>query len=133
MSQENVEIVRRCYGFLTDRDFSAVAELAHPDVVIDLSRNVFNPATYRGRDGVRRWIEGVDEIWDDFQLEPEELIDAGDIVFAAARISGTGRGSGVEAEMRIFAIWTLREGKVSRVTGGYRDRAEALEAAGLPK
>jgi ketosteroid isomerase-like protein len=131
MSEENVEIVRRCYGFLTDRDFSAVAELAHPDVVIDLTRNVFNPATYRGLDGVRRWVEGVDEIWDDFQMEPEELIDAGDKVFAVVRLSGKGRGSGIEADMGVFGIWTLREGKVSRLTGGYRDRAEALEAAGL--
>jgi ketosteroid isomerase-like protein len=130
MSEENVEIVRRCYGFWTDRDFSPFPELAHPDVVIDLSRNVFNPATYRGLDGLRRWIEQVDEMWDSFLIEPEEFIDAGDSVFVASRISGRGRG-GVEAEMRAFAVWTLREGKVSRFRGGYRDRAEALEAAGL--
>jgi hypothetical protein len=49
----------------------------------------------------------------------------------ANRISGRGRDSGVEAEMRTFGIWTFREGKVSRFTGGYRDRAEALKAAGL--
>ena len=46
-------------------------------------------------------------------------------------MSGRGRGSGVEAEMRAFAVWTLREGKVSQVAAGYRDRAQALEAAGL--
>jgi ketosteroid isomerase-like protein len=131
MSQENVEIVRRCYGFWTDRDFSPFSELAHPDVVIDLSRNVFNPGVHRGLDGFRHMIEQVDEMWGSFQIEPEEFIDAGDNVFVASRISGRGRGGGVEAEMRAFAIWTLREGKVSRFRGGYRDRAEALEAAGL--
>jgi hypothetical protein len=46
-------------------------------------------------------------------------------------MSARGRGSGVEVEMQLFAVWTLREGKVLRLTGGYRDRAEALEAAGL--
>jgi ketosteroid isomerase-like protein len=131
MSEENVEVVRRCYEFWSDRDFSSIAALAQPDAVIDLSRNVFNPATYRGLDGLRRWVEGVDEIWDDFQVEAEEFIDAGDNVFVAARITGKGRGSGIEADMRVFGIWTLREGKVSRMTGGYRDRADALEAAGL--
>jgi ketosteroid isomerase-like protein len=130
MSEENVEIVRRCYGFWTDRDFSSIAALAHPDAVIDLSRNVFNPAVHRGLDGLRRWIEQVDEMWDSFQIEPEEFIDAGDNVFVASRLSGRGRG-GVEAEMRAFSVWTLREGKVSRFRGGYRDRDEALEAAGL--
>jgi ketosteroid isomerase-like protein len=131
MSQENVEIVRRCYGLGADRDFSTLSELAHPDVVVDLSRNVFNPGVHRGLDAFRHFVEQVDEMWEDFQIEPEEFIDAGDNVFVASRMSGRGRGSGVEVEMRAFAVWTLREGKVSRWRAGYRDRAEALEAAGL--
>jgi ketosteroid isomerase-like protein len=130
MSEENVEIVRRCYEFWTDRNFSSIAALAHPDAVIDLSRNVFNPGVHRGLDGLRHMVEQVDEMWDSFQIEPEEFIDAGDNVFVASRLSGRGR-DGVEAEMRAFAVWTLREGKVSRFRGGYRDRAEALAAAGL--
>jgi ketosteroid isomerase-like protein len=131
MSQEDVEIVRRCYGFWIDRDFSAIEEFIHPDAVIDLSRNVFNPGVHRGLEGFRHLLEQVDEMWDTFQIEPEEFIDAGDNVFVASRMSGRGRGSGVEAEMRAFAIWTLREGKVSQVAAGYRDRADVLEAAGL--
>jgi ketosteroid isomerase-like protein len=131
MSQENVEIVRRCYGLGADRDFSTPSELAHPDAVFDLSRNVFNPGVHRGLDGFRHFLEQVDEMWEDFQIDPQEFIDAGDNVFVASRMSGRGRGSGVEFEMRAFAIWTLREGKVLRIAAGYRDRADALEAAGL--
>ena len=33
--------------------------------------------------------------------------------------------------MQLFQVITLRDGRVLRMTGGYRDRAEALEAAGL--
>ena len=33
--------------------------------------------------------------------------------------------------MRIFQVWTLRDSKVVRMVGGYRNRPEALEAAGL--
>jgi ketosteroid isomerase-like protein len=120
MSEENIEIVRRCYGLGADRDFSTLSELAHPDVVVDLSRNVFNPTVDRGLDGFRHFVEQVDEMWEDFQIEPVEFIDAGDNVFVASQMSGRGRGSGVEVEMRAFAVWTLREGKVSRfraVTG----------------
>jgi ketosteroid isomerase-like protein len=131
MSQENVEIVRRCYGLGADRDFSTLSELAHPDIVVDLSRNVFNPGVHRGLDAFRHFVEQVDEMWEDFQIEPEEFIDAGDNVFVASRISGRGRGSGVEVDMQAFAVWTLWEGKVSRFRAGYRDRAQALEAAGL--
>jgi hypothetical protein len=34
--------------------------------------------------------------------------------------------------MRVFQVWTLRDGRVVNVTRGHRDRTEALEAAGLP-
>jgi ketosteroid isomerase-like protein len=131
MSQENVEVVRRCYGFWADRNLSAIADVVHPDGVVDLSRNVFNPGVHRGFDAFVSFVEQVDEMWENFEVEPEELIDAGDNVVVASRISGKGRGSGVETAMRVYAVWTLREGKVARLTGGFRDRAEALEAAGL--
>jgi ketosteroid isomerase-like protein len=131
MSQENVEIVKRLYGFWLDRDFSTIADLVNPDAVLDLSRNVFNPGIHRGLDGFRRFVEEIDETWEDFRITPEEFVDAGINVFVAYRISGKGRGSGVEANMRVFGVWTLRGGRVSRFAGGYRDRTDALEAAGL--
>jgi ketosteroid isomerase-like protein len=131
MSQENVEIVRRLSGFWRDRDFSVIEDAVHPDVVFDVSRNVFNPGVHHGIDGFRRFTEQTDETWESFESTPEELIDAGDKVVVANRISGTGRSSGVEAEMLLFAVVAFHDGKVSRFTGGFRDRDEALEAAGL--
>jgi ketosteroid isomerase-like protein len=118
--EENLEFVRRCYGSWTNDDFSAIPEVARPDLGV-----------YRSLDGFRRFVDQVDGMSERFQIEPEEFIEAGDNVVIAVRLSGKGRDSGVEPEMRLFSIWTLREGKVVRVTGGYRDRAEALQAAGL--
>jgi ketosteroid isomerase-like protein len=61
MSQENVETVRRCLGFWAERDWSAAPELLDPDVEFDLSRNIFNPAVYRGVSGLQRLISGADD------------------------------------------------------------------------
>jgi hypothetical protein len=33
--------------------------------------------------------------------------------------------------MRTFGVFTVRNGRLVRYVGGYRDRGEALEAAGL--
>ncbi len=33
--------------------------------------------------------------------------------------------------MRLFNVWQLRDGEVVRMIGGYRERSDALEAAGL--
>ena len=131
MSQENVEIARRSNEVLANSDWSRLSEVLDPDVVLDLSRNVFNPGVYRGYDGFRRWLASVDEMWEDFRVEVQEYIDAGDKLVVDNRISGSGRESGVDVDMRVFGIWTFREGRVLRIVGGYRDRAEALEAAGL--
>jgi ketosteroid isomerase-like protein len=131
MSEENLELVRRFYEFWPDRDFDAIEPYVHPDAVIDVSRNVFNPGTHRGIDGLRRFLDQIDEVWDDFQITPEELIDGGDIVVVSHRISGKGRGSGVHAEVVRFGVIAFRDGKVARFTGGFEDRAEALEVAGL--
>jgi ketosteroid isomerase-like protein len=131
MSQENVEVVRRAYEAMNNREFSRTSEFLHPDVELDLSRNILNPDIYRGYDGFERLVSVVEDVWDDFRFELHDLVDAGDQVVAEIAVAGTGRGSGVEAEMRIFNVWTLRRGKVIRFAGGYRQRAEALEAAGL--
>jgi len=131
MSEENVEIVRRLSSSWRDRDYSAVEELCHPDVVFDVSRNVFNPGVHRGIDGLRHFMATVDEAWESFAIIPEELIDAGDKVVMANRMSGTGRASGAQAEMLVFAVVTFEGGKIVRFAGGIRSRVEALEAAGL--
>lgn len=131
MSQESVQVVQRLLGFWRDRDYSAIAGLIHPDAVVDVSRNVFNPGVHHGLDGFRHFVEQIDEVWEDFEITPLEFIDVGDNLVVANRISGKGRGSGVEVEMVLFGVCTFREGKVLRLTGGFRDQGEALEAAGL--
>jgi ketosteroid isomerase-like protein len=131
MSEENAELVRRCFDLFLSRNLDELERLLHADAVLDLSRRVFNPQVYRGFGGLRRFVEETDEAWDAFHPELDELIDSGDMVVAAARIGGTGRGSGVPTEMRVFQIWEIRDGKVARLTSGYLDRAEALRDAGI--
>jgi ketosteroid isomerase-like protein len=131
MSQENVEIVKRCAESLDRRELAQVFEMLDPDIEIDLLRNVFNPDVYRGHSGVERWRDVIDEVWDDFHAMLDELIDAGDDVVTAATIQGRGKESGVVVRMQVFQVWTLRDSKVVRLVGGYRDRSEALEAVGL--
>ena len=117
--------------FWEDRDWSPAPELFDPDVEFDLSRNIFNPDVYRGIAGLERLVAAVDDAWDEFRVDMSDFIDAGDQVVSAVTVRGKGPGSGVNVSMQIFQVWTVRDSKVVRMVGGYRDRAEALEAAGL--
>jgi ketosteroid isomerase-like protein len=73
----------------------------------------------------------MDEVWEQFHTEPDELIDAADRVVVIGRLIGKGRASGVEVEQPIAEVWTVRDGRIVRGELNYTDRGKALEAAGL--
>jgi ketosteroid isomerase-like protein len=56
--------------------------------------------------------------------------DEGDVLVVAELQRGRGRGSGVEVEMRVFSVYSFREGKIRR-RQAFTEREPALKAAGL--
>jgi ketosteroid isomerase-like protein len=133
MSRENVEIVRRGYEVLNSRDFSRIPEFLDPEIEIDITRNVINPGVWRGFEGFEEMIRGTDDVWDSFHDEVLETIDAGDHVVSRVKTTARGGQSGAVAEMELFHVATLRDGKIIRLVGGIQSRAEALALAGLPE
>jgi ketosteroid isomerase-like protein len=132
MGEDGVDVVRELFEAWNRGDRDAVLELAHPEIVIDASRRVINPATYEGVEGVRRMLDDMVEVWDDFRAETDEFIDAGDgRLIVIGRILGTGRGSGVAVEQPMAGIWTVRDGLIVRWELGFVHKRAALEAAGL--
>ena len=129
MSQENVDFVRSIYAASERGDFSSV-EWAHPEIRIDMSRQVFNPATYQGHAGLHNMHRQAREVWDEFRIIPERFIDAGDHVVVMDFVSGRGRGSGVEVKTRSATVWTVREGRII-LMAVYYDPQDALKAVGL--
>jgi uncharacterized protein len=133
MTQENVEIVRRGYELYGAGDLDGVARLFADDAELaDLGGlGVAGTAagTRYGPEGFLLATAEVLEAFDDYHVEVEEFIDAGDAVVAPVRISGRGRASGVKLETRLVHAWVLSNGKV--VCGEvYRTVEEALEAVG---
>ena len=62
----------------------------------------------------------------------EEMKDGADSVVACLHLTGRGKMSGVEVDLRVYMHYRLRDGKIVSVYE-YEDRGEALEAAGLPE
>ena len=128
MSKENVAVVDAIYMALTEG--RVPFELLDPEIDLDLTDRIFNPATYHGHEGIEQFWNEVQEIWEEWITEPDELLDAGDKVVALVRSRGRGRGSGVEVEELSANVWTVRDGKAVKYHL-YRDRDEALRAAGV--
>jgi len=75
-----------------------------------------------------RW----DGTWDEQETVPEEFIDAGQHVLVTVHYSARGRGSGIKYEERLFDVYTFSDGQCVRKQE-FRERSEALEAAGLDR
>ena len=127
MSQENLEIVRRCYEAFARQRFPS--EEFADEIEWTTSPDLPDAGTYRGRENVQQyfaeWVAG----WDEVRNEPTELIDAGDRV--VAMVHGTFR---LTEDARPFEsdyaqLWRLHGGLVVSVQ--VMSGAEALEAAGL--
>jgi ketosteroid isomerase-like protein len=137
MSQENVEVVRGGYELLlrnladSEPGEAELSRLCDPEIHLDQTRRVLNPASYDGYEGLLRAIAEVRDAWELFEVQPDRFIDAGDRVVVLETVRGRGRGSGVEIMDSSASVYTLRDGRLLRVVV-YRDQAEALEAVGLP-
>jgi ketosteroid isomerase-like protein len=130
MSQENVDRFSRGTAAYNEGDWDAALATMDPDVEFDLSRVMPEMERYRGYEGVKAFWRMLRDVWGEFRTDPEEVIDAGDKLFTRNRLRGTGTASGVATEDVLYQVITLRDGRAMRVVF-FRDRADALEAAGL--
>ena len=106
------ELLRDAYDALGRRDFEVLSGLADPGFEMDLTDRVLNPATYRGAEGLARFVQEVDELWASMDLTVEQVLERDDEALAVLRVKLQGRGSGVQLNDRIAQWWTLRDGKL---------------------
>jgi len=133
VSEANVEIVRRGYEAFNRGDLDAALEAFSPDAEWGVPDVLPDTGPYNGPEGVRRFWASWRETFEDFRVEIEEFIDAGDHVIAQASVRGRGRDSGVEVDTPSFPhVWTLRDGQVVKVEM-LPNKALALERVGLVK
>ena len=133
MSEENVALARKAIDALNRGDFDALLAFLSPDVVWEALEGIPGIGElYRGRAGVRGWIELM---WENAEegvhIEIEQITDLGDDrVFIAVVLTARRRGSGVPFEYRTWQIVWFADGLITR-RQVFWTRAEALKTAGL--
>ena len=126
-----MELVRRAYDAVNRRDIAAIEAIWAEDCVFYSVFAASEGRVFRGRQGVRDFFAAIDEAFDEYRIEPERILDAGDDrIVALTRITARGKASGIPIEQPVGQIWTVKGKEVRRVDG-FADPAQALEAAGL--
>jgi ketosteroid isomerase-like protein len=136
MSLKNVQVVRRIYEASAGRDAETVLALYDPEVEWDGSRHRWaevmdGEPKWKGHAALRRFFQTYYEMWEGFEFDIEELLDAGENVVSVVTSRARGRSSGVVVEWtEQVAVWTIRDGRVVRVVW-LPSREDALEAVRL--
>ncbi len=132
MSPTHVEIVRGIYARWSRGDFDDREPFAE-DLEFEMDGwMIFQPEPVKatGIDGMTAAWRSVLQNWEDFRTgEIEELIEVADQVVVFTRVGGRGRESGATVDSQRAAVFTFRDGRISRLflTG----REGALRAVGL--
>jgi uncharacterized protein len=129
MSQENVETVRAIYECRGRGDFRATADKVAPDFEWKQVHGVVEPGSHVGADA-NRALRSIFEVYEDFRVEAEEYLDAGDTIIVVVRAHGTGRGSGLHVDQWLAQAWTVLDGTPVRMEQ-YPTREDALDAVRL--
>jgi ketosteroid isomerase-like protein len=122
MKEGNAEIVRK---------FVATGEQTLTYVDPDVYWNPVEEPASQGHDAVRDYLRRWTSGWDRYETTCEDLVEQGNRVLATVRHVGRGKGSGIEVEARFYELFTLKDGKITRMDE-FDDRAEAMEALGEP-
>jgi ketosteroid isomerase-like protein len=137
MSQENVDLVLGQFEAVNARDFDAVLDAWAEDVTLlthgDLAGlvGVTGHNAVAGKEAVSDWYgDWFRQFARDYRFEIDQVHDLGDRVLIVATHHARGRTSGVPVTIRSGYLYTVREGKVSRMEL-WDDGNDALEAAGL--
>ena len=130
MSEENIRNFQRGTAAYNRGDWEAAFATMDPNVEFDLTRVAPDGKTYRGYEGVERFWLMLRDVFGELQIGVEEIIDGGDTLVTRVRLRSTGRASGAMTEDVLYQNITIRQDKAVRAQF-FRDRAEALEAAGL--
>ena len=115
-------------GFLSN-DFEASLRAFDPEVEWDGS-NLPDGTVSRGLDAVMEHVSRWAEMWERWEVELEDVIDAGgDRVIAFIRERGRSK-AGLEMNERHSELYRVRDGRIV-YRKGFSDADEALEVAGL--
>jgi ketosteroid isomerase-like protein len=129
-----VDLIRRVTAaFNGESPAEDIREFLHPEVEWHGTQGGLTEGEFfEGQEAVDKQVEPSREAWDEWRIEPEEIIDlGGDDVLVMNRETNRGRGSGIELISHTAALVSIRDGKIIRFQG-FLDRGEARRAAGLP-
>jgi ketosteroid isomerase-like protein len=107
---EATEFATRLYAAINARDRAAIKALCAPNIVVATTVEA-----YRGPEALLEWMDEGDDAFDEFTVELLEVEELDGRVVVSMRQRGRGKASGAEVDDRISHVWTIRDGRATRL------------------
>ena len=130
-ARRNVEILKRAAEATSSRDFDALLSLVSDDMELHpaIGGAFVGATTYSGKEGIRRYLEDLTEVIEDFRVEPVSFSAWRDYLVVPNWVRGHGTTSGIDVDTELTFIWRIKDDQL--VWGAtFFSRAEGLEAIG---
>ena len=122
-------MVAAYYHAFNQKDISFTLDLLHPDIEFRSAENFIyadrNP--YRGKDGVKDLFTRLAADWEFFEVLPEEITGAGDMVIARGRFKGKFRETGFVLDAEFVHVFKFKDGRIA-LQHNYTDTAQFRDA-----
>ena len=130
MSDLNLDLVRRQFELLNERNREAAPSTWSEDVVLIVHERGLDSGTYVGRHAAARWFESwFSQFRGDYSFEFEDVREIGDAVVTVTHHRGTGLASGANVEATTANVFWTRDGLVVRIELFWDDIQGAMVAA----
>lgn len=127
MPEAELDALRRIYTAIQRGDTEELSRSVAHDVEWILPETVPWGGTRHGHLGVETVGEIFQEHVDGLWADPDDFLEAGDRIVVLGRISGRGRESGRDFEVRFAHVWAFDDGAPVRFRG-YFDTAPIMAA-----
>jgi uncharacterized protein len=130
MATEYVERLRRGYAAFKAGGVEAILGQVAPELEFRDRESAPDRETLVGGEGIVELVRLNLEVFDQLELEPQEFVDAGDVVLVVLRMHVRGRASGAAIDCEVCHVWKFSEGHARRMQV-YASKERAIEALGL--
>src|SRR5919198_2819924 len=111
----NEDRARFAFEALFRLDFETWNTAFHPDVVYIPTKEWPDSSPRRGPEEMERFLRGIYDDWDQWDLSIREIRDNGDRVLVETRVNAKGATSGIELRGRTFHVVTFRDGLITHM------------------
>ena len=111
----NAQLATEMVAAYQQGDEESLVSVVDPQIEIHGEAGLLNSGTYHGLEGFQHWTAAWEDAWEDSRYEITQMSEVGDdLVVAAVRVTGTGKGSGVPMKAVYGWLWEFRNGKAVR-------------------